>query len=77
VSSIADRISAHLTPALGSFNARIWVKTVAEKKLGVALDQLEASHVPAIADGLAPALATFVGRNGAARLVEQIKSEVV
>jgi hypothetical protein len=76
VNTIADRIADHLTPVLGSFNARIWVKTVAEKK-GLLPDALAAEHVAAIADGLRPALATFVGKQGADRLVEQIQREVV
>ena len=77
MSSTAERIAGHLTPVLGSFNAKVWVKTVAEKKLGLPADQLEITHVPAIADGLRTALAPFVGRAGADQLVERIQREVV
>ena len=75
--STAERIAGHLTPILGSFNAKIWVQTVADKSCGVTPDQIETRHVPAIANGLRTALATFVGRDGADRLVERIQREVV
>jgi hypothetical protein len=77
VGSIAERIAGHLTPVLGSFNARIWVQTVADKSCGLAPAEIEAQHVPAIANGLRTALATFVGRAGADQLVERIQREVV
>ena len=74
--NIAERIAEHLTPVLGAFNAKIWVKTVAQKK-GLPVESLEASHVPLLADGLRQALATFVGKQGADQLVARIQREVV
>ena len=74
--SIAERIAEQLTPVLGAFNAKIWVKTVAQKK-GLTVETLDASHVAVIADGLRQALATFVGKQGADQLVARIQREVV
>jgi hypothetical protein len=77
VTSVAERIAVLLTPVLGAFNAKIWVRTIAERELGLQPEQLDRSHVAVIAKGIRASLSTFVGRSGADQLVERIQREVV
>jgi hypothetical protein len=74
--SIAEAVSAHLAPFLGAFNAKVWVKTVAERKLGKAEDSLSWLDVADLSQGLLPALTTFMGRVAAEELVQKIQREV-
>ncbi len=73
---IAQAVAAYLAPFLGAFNAKIWVKTVAEKKLGKTAEALSAIDVAALSQGLLPALTTFMGRVAAEELVQKIQREV-
>lgn len=75
-STISARLTARLAPYLGSFNAEVWVKTVAKRDLSLAPDQLTAAHVPALAEGLRPSLNTFIGRQAADDLLRQILQEM-
>lgn len=75
-SSISQQVSERLAPYLGAFNAEVWVKTVSERKLGRAAEQLTAADVAALLDGLRPSLNTFMGRSAAGELLQQIGREV-
>ena len=41
-----------LTPYIGDFNSKIWVKAVARRELGLTPDALPAAHVEKMLDGL-------------------------
>jgi uncharacterized membrane protein len=73
---IAAAVASHLAPFLGAFNAKIWVKTVAERKLGKSAETLSRLDVAALSQGLLPALTTFMGRVAAEELVQKIQREV-
>lgn len=74
--TIAEQVSERLAPYLGPFNAEIWVKTVAERKLSLAPGELAAGHLEALVEGLRPSLNTFMGRAAAEDLIEKIQREV-
>jgi|OpeIllAssembly_1097287.scaffolds.fasta_scaffold150910_2 hypothetical protein len=73
---LADRLAEALAPYLGAFNARVMVKTIAQKSAGVAPEALGPEHLPALFDALAPTLCTFVGRTSAEALLDEIRREV-
>ena len=75
-SSIAEAVASHLAPFLGAFNAKIWIRTVAEKKLGKSVETLSRLDVVALSQGLQSALSTFMGRVVAEELVQKIQREV-
>lgn len=75
-SSISEQVSERLAPFLGAFNAEVWVKTVAERRLGVPAAELTAANLSALLDGLRPSLNTFMGRAVATELLERIGREV-
>ena len=75
-SSIAEVVASHLVPFLGAFNAKIWIRTVAEKKLGKSVETLSRLDVVALSQGLQSALSTFMGRVAAEELVQKIQREV-
>jgi len=74
--SISEQVSARLAPYLGEFNAQVWVKTVAERKLGVPAEGLTLEHISRLVEGLRPSLNTFMGRAAAAQLLKKIGREV-
>jgi hypothetical protein len=73
---LADRLATALAPYLGAFNARIMVKTLAQRSAGVAPEALAPEHLPALLDALAPTLCTFVGRTSAEALLDELRREV-
>ena len=75
-SSIAEAVASNLAPFLGAFNAKIWIRTVAEKKLGKSVETLSRLDVVALSQGLQSALSTFMGRVAAEELVQKIQREV-
>lgn len=72
-SSIAEKVAAELAPYLGPFNAKVAVKTFAERSLDIRADALTIEHLPQLLDALRPMLNTFVGREAADALVGQIQ----
>jgi hypothetical protein len=74
--SISEQVSERLAPFLGSFNAEVWVKTVAERKVGITVDQLTPANLTALLEGLRPSLNTFMGRSAADELLQRIEREV-
>jgi len=75
-SSISEEVAARLAPYLGDFNAQVWVKTVAKRDLSLAPEELTASDVPTLLNGLRPSLNTFIGRTAADELLQKILREV-
>lgn len=73
---LADRLAAALTPYLGAFNAKVMVKTIAQRSVGVAPEALTADHMSKMLEALGLALCTFVGRASADALVDEIRREV-
>lgn len=74
--SIAERVTEALAPYLGPFNARIAVKTFAQRALKLAPEALTGEHLPGLLDALRPTLYTLVGRDPTDALLERIRSEV-
>jgi hypothetical protein len=74
--SVADRTAALLAPYIGAFNARVWVKTVAERELSRPVAELTIADLPAVLDGLRHSLNTLIGQEAADGLVERIRREV-
>lgn len=75
-SSVSEQIAARLTPYIGEFNARMWIKSVARRDLGLSPEELTPVHVTALADGLRPFLQTLMGRATADHLLQQLGREV-
>lgn len=74
--SVAERVATALGPYIGPFNAKVWVRVVAEKKLGMAVELVRREHVTALLEGLGPSLRTMMGRAAADELVARIAREV-
>jgi hypothetical protein len=69
-------VAGHLAPFLGPLNAKVAVKTFAQRTLGIAPESLGLEHVPALLDGLRPMLHTFVGKASTDALLDAIRREV-
>ena len=74
--TIAEKVAAILAPYLGSFNAEIWVKVVAQRDLSLTPPELQAEHLTTLTEGLRPSLNTFMGRATADELIQRIRREV-
>lgn len=74
--AIGERIIAALGPYLGPFNAKVWVKVVAEKRLGSTVEALRREHIGPLLEGLRPSLRTMMGRAAADELVDRLLREV-
>jgi hypothetical protein len=75
-STVSEQIASRLTPYIGEFNARMWVKSVARRELGLSPEDLTASHLRRLVDGLRPFLQTLMGRAAADDLLLKIGREV-
>jgi hypothetical protein len=75
-SSVSEQIAARLTPYIGEFNARMWIKSVARRELGLSPEDLTAAHLTSLVNGLRPFLQTLMGRGAADDLLQQIGREV-
>ncbi|HEX9943599.1 MAG TPA: hypothetical protein VGG03_16425 [Thermoanaerobaculia bacterium] len=74
--SIFEQVATRLTPYIGQFNARMWVKSVARRDLGLSPEDLTATHLARLADGLRPFLQALMGRAATDDLLTQIGREV-
>lgn len=74
--SISEKVAARLTPYIGHFNAQMWIKSVARRELGLAPEQLTASHLSPLVNGLRPFLQALMGRSPADDLLQQIGREL-
>jgi hypothetical protein len=75
-SPIGEQVSTRLAPFIGPFNAKMWVKAVARRELGLGPEELQAGHLGTLIDGLRPSLQTLMGRGAADDLLSQISREV-
>ena len=75
--TISEQVAARLSPYLGEFNAAVWVKTVAERRLSRPVAELAPEDLPALLEGLRPSLNTFIGRDATGRLLQRIEREVI
>lgn len=74
--SVASAVTDRLTPHLGDFNAEVWVRTIAQKKLGKAPDELQPGDLEGLLEGLRPSLNTLLGRRATTDLLQRIVREV-
>ncbi len=74
--AVADQVAARLTPYLGPLNAKVAVKTFAQRTLNVGPQALTVEHLPALLEALRPMLHTFVGQASATVLLDAIRREV-
>ena len=73
---ISEQVESKLAPYLGDFNAKIWVKKVAERDLGIEPEAVTVPQLPTLLEGLRPSLNTFFGRQAADDLLQRILREV-
>jgi hypothetical protein len=74
--SPADVVRAHLAQYLGPFTAKNAVQMVAKGSLGTDADHLTLAQVPGLLQALGPTLRTLLGREGAEKVVAQIRKEL-
>lgn len=72
----SDVIRAQLAQYLGPFTSKNAVQMVAKQTLGTDADTVSLAQVPRMLDALGPTLRTLLGRDGADKVVAQIKKEL-
>ena len=75
-SPVAEQLIEQLAPYLGAFNAKISVKTFAQRALGLNTEQLTRDDVPALLEALRPSLYTLVGKASTDALLEKVARQV-
>ena len=75
-STPASVVRAKLTPFLGPFTAKNAVVMGAKQGCGVDADQVTREQVPALLEAIGPTLRTLLGKEGALKVVTQIKTEL-
>ena len=65
-----------LAPYLGAFNAKVAVRTFAQRELKLAPEAVTLEHLPALLEALRPMLNTLVGRSSTDVLLEEIRRGV-
>ena len=71
-----DVVRSHLAQYLGPFTAKNAVQMVAKGTLSTDADQLSIAQVPALLSALGPTLRTLLGKDGADKVVAQIRQEL-
>ena len=69
-------MAEQLSPYLGPFNAKIAVKTFAQRALQLTPEAVTIEHLPALLEALRPMLHTLVGRVSTEALLEKIRRGV-
>lgn len=72
----AEVIRAQLAQYLGPFTAKNAVQMVAKQALGGDADSVSLAQVPRMLEALGPTLRTLLGKDGADKVVAQIKKEL-
>lgn len=72
----ADVVRDQLGQYLGPFTSRNAVQMMARQALKTEPDQITAAQVPALLDALGPTLRTLLGKQGAEKVVTQIRAEL-
>lgn len=73
---VTEQVTEQLAPYLGAFNAAVWIKVVAQRDLGKTPEELEATDLEGLLEGLRPSLNTFMGRGAADELLKKVLREV-
>ena len=74
--SVAEQVAGHLSQYLGPLNARVAVKTFAQRALNRGPETVTASDLPALLEALRPMLNTFVGSASANALLDDLRRRV-
>lgn len=74
--SPANVIRTQLAQYLGPFTSKNAVQMVARQTLGTDADSVPLAQVPRMLDALGPTLRTLLGKDGADKVVAQIKREL-
>lgn len=74
--SPADVVREQLTPYLGPFTSKNALQMVAKQTLGTDADHVQLSHIPRLLEALGPTLRTLLGKEGAAKVADQIRKEL-
>ena len=69
-------VRAKLTPFLGPFTAKNAVVMGAKQACGVDADKVTREQIPALLEAIGPTLRTLLGKEGAVKVVDQIKAEL-
>jgi hypothetical protein len=72
----ADVVRAHLAQYLGPFTAKNAVQMVAKGSLATDADHLTLAQVPSLLQALGPTLRTLLGKEGAEKVIAQIRKEL-
>lgn len=73
---VAEQVAQLLAPYLGPFNAKIAVRTFAQRAVKLAPEAVTIRHLPTLLEALRPMLHTLVGRESTDSLLEKIQREV-
>jgi hypothetical protein len=74
--SPAAVVRAQLAQYMGPFTARNAVQLGAKNAFGIDMERLTREQVPALLEVLGPTLRTLLGKEGALKVVAQIKREL-
>lgn len=69
-------MAEQLSPYIGAFNAKVAVKTFAQRSLKLSPEAVTLEHLPALLEALRPMLNTLVGRSSTEALLEEIQRGV-
>jgi hypothetical protein len=72
----AEVIRAQLAQYLGPFTSKNAVQMVAKQTLGTDADAVQLGQVPSMLEALGPTLRTLLGKDGAEKVVAQIRKEL-
>ncbi len=76
MATIAEQVVQELSPYLGPFNAKIAVRSFAQRVLNLTPEELTEQHLTALLTALEPMLRTMAGGPTTEKLLAQIKLEV-
>ena len=72
----ADVLRARLAHYLGPFTSKNAIQLAAKQTLAIDADAVTRAQVPQLVEALGPTLRTLLGKDGAARFVEEIRAEL-
>ena len=72
----ADVIREHLARYVGPFTAKNAVQMFSQQIAGTDADHVTAAQAPQVLDAIGPMLRTLLGKDGADKVLEQIRKEL-
>ena len=72
----ADVIREHLARYVGPFTAKNAVQMFSRQIAQTDADELPAAHAPQVLEALGPMLRTLLGKDGADKVLEQVRKEL-